>query len=191
MEESTVWENWVLSITKDTVNEKYDHMRSLILTNGEFVLWTLRGYEETTRLRYLANHIFSLNPSLNYTKHFCSVFVRNIWLLQTALRYGYIPPKDILAKVFEFRHVMRISERLSDSFRLLFEHGISCIDEGYRDEYPWIFDIYNEVATRRENCARACIAVAGVSKRRRHQRDVLSIVTKLVWESRKKDEWLK
>jgi hypothetical protein len=75
-------------------------------------------------------------------------------------------------------------------FRLLFEHGTLCPPKEYEAEFTWIFDLYNDVITRRENCARACIALAGVSKRMRSQRDVLSIVIKLVWETRRKDVWI-
>jgi len=182
------FKGWALSITRETV-DKHDDYGFDPRSNGVKAISDCSPYFFTEHIEIL-HYILSLKPNLAILEESGMCIVGDPLKTQICLSYGYRFPNLIETIMRRRGRGWTSKQEFYPSFRLLFEHGTLCPPEKYCMDLPWIFDLYDEVITRRQNCARACVALAGVSKRVRSQRDVLSIVIKLVWETRRKDAWL-
>jgi len=180
------------SLTKETANDPEDNGFGIRSKACRIIsqCYPSRHSEHVEILHY----VFSLKPDLCLFGSRGECISNDPMKTRICLSYGYRFPNlvhDCLKG--SHRYYIPRSEYYS-VFRLLFEHGTLCPPKEYNVDFTWIFDLYNDVVTRRENCARACVALGAIRKydpRGRSQRDVLSIVIKLVWETRRKDAWLK
>lgn len=175
------WDKWVLSITKDNMNRIFNSEFGKC-SNAQAAISQF-GKENNPRVLH---HVLCLRPDLSLLGWQGFALLGNSDVLKIVLSYGYTFP-TLIANAVSRKRMCPGDEA---SVRILFEHGAICPDERYRAECPWVFEIYNDVQQRRTACARVCVALAGVSRRVRSQRDVLSIVMRLVWGTRTRDEWL-
>lgn len=89
----------------------------------------------------------------------------------------------------------KVSEIPALSLRLLFEHGVS-LPQAWRSNLGMVHlqmtvfePIYDAVQTRRNRCRAASLAVCCIQRIRRKDRDVLGLVVKMVWTTRRNDVW--
>jgi hypothetical protein len=179
---STDWYQRALSVTKENMNDPVNNGFGII-SNAQDVIAQF-FYSNDGHIRGL-HHILSLHPDLSLYGWKGYTLLGHFEKLKIVLSYGYTFP-GLIEKAIIHGGIF-----LSDhpSIRLLFEHGTRCPSEHFRLRYPWLFEIHDQVQKRRASCACACVAILGVSRRMKSQRDVLSIVSKFVWESRTRDEW--
>lgn len=191
--EMTDFRGRAFALTKETVNDPDDNGFN-IASQAIRILCKCRPSEYPDHVEIL-HYVLSLKPDLFVFYNEGTCILGDLLKTQICLSYGYrfphlIFPHLIPTTLSNVYYIVTAKSIFTPSFRLLFEHGTLCPPEKYRKQFPWVFDLYNQVVMRRENCAQAYIALLASARTRIHK-DVLPIVMKRLWETRREDAWLK